>query len=173
MQNNCDGTRQRGASRVELAVVVVVFGALATVFLERMLYYQEYAEVVAMEMTVANLRTGLRYRVAELLLEDKVSKIPTLAESNPMDWMDPAPENYIGELDTSPEDEPRGKWYFDHGRRELVYTANNRRFFSPSVYRDFSVRFRVMRIGERETGGAGISQEWVALVLVNDYSWLQ
>jgi hypothetical protein len=165
--------RQRGASRLELAVVVAVFGALATVFLERTLYYQEYAEMVAMEMTVANLRTGLRYRVAELLLQDKVSEIPTLADANPMDWLQTRPENYIGELDSAPEEERRGAWYFDRGRRELVYTANNRRFFSPSVYRDFSVRYRTMRVGGREIDGAGIAQEWVALVLVSDYRWLQ
>lgn len=167
-----DATRQRGASRLELAVVVVVFGALATVFLERTLYYQEYAEMAAMELTVENLRAGLRFRVAELLLEDKVSKIPTLAEANPMDWLERKPDNYIGEVAYAPEDEPRGEWYFDTTRRELVYTVNNRRFFSPSVYRDFSVRYRAMRIGGQQTAGAGISQEWVALVLVNDYRWL-
>lgn len=173
MRAQCDGTRQRGASRLELAVVVAVFAALGSVFLERTLYYQEHAEMLAMEMTVANLRTGLRYRVAELLLVGKVSEIPTLADANPMNWLQTQPENYIGELDSAPAEEPQGKWYFDRGRRELVYTANNRRFFSPSVYRDFSVRYRTMRVGGREIDGAGIAQEWVALVLVNDYRWLQ
>jgi type II secretory pathway pseudopilin PulG len=165
---------QAGASRVELAVAIAVVGVLAAALLERLLYIEEYAEKTAMELTIANMQAGLRARVGSLLIADQASKIPTLAGANPVEWLDHAPENYLGELDAAPAREPKGQWYFDRGRRELVYTANNRLHFSPSVYRDFSVRLRVMpMLGAARPAGtkpAG-QQDWVTLVVVNDYRW--
>ena len=91
-----------------------------------------------MESTAENIRTGLRYKVADLILANRASEIPTLADENPMNWLGERPPNYLGELDSAPADEPKGQWYFDRRNRELVYTVNNRRHFSPSMYRDFS-----------------------------------
>lgn len=163
--------RHRGASFYEAAVACVIVGILAGVLLERVLYIQEYAEKSALELTIANLRAGLRSRVADLLLADRVSEIETLADENPMRWLEGRQENYLGELDTPPEEEPRGKWYFDRGRRELVYTASGRRHFSPSVYRDFTVRLRAMRVSAGGENPPAVGQVWVALVVVNDYRW--
>ena len=72
--------RQAGASQLELVVSIVLFGIFVTVFLERTLYYQEYAEMTAMEMTLANMRSGLRYRVADLMMNNRLSEISTLAD---------------------------------------------------------------------------------------------
>jgi type II secretory pathway pseudopilin PulG len=174
MRNHSDAVGQAGASRMELAVAIAVVGVLAAALLERLLYIEEYAEKTAMDLTIANMQAGLRARVGSLLIADQASKIPTLAGANPVDWLEHEPENYLGELAGAPESEPRGQWYFDRGRRELVYTANNRLHFSPSLYRDFSVRLRVMPLlgpvpapGPRPAG----QQDWVALVVVNDYRW--
>jgi general secretion pathway protein G len=163
--------RHRGASFYETAVASVIVGVLAVVLLERVLYVQEYAEKSALELTIANLRAGLRARVAHLLMADRVSDIETLADENPMGWLEGRQENYLGELDIPPGEEPRGKWYFDRHRRELVYTANSRRHFSPSVYRDFTVRLRAMRVTPGGEGPSAKGQVWVALVVVNDYRW--
>ncbi len=174
MRNLHAAKRQSGASRLELLVAAAVVAVVAVVLLERLAFYQEYAEKVAMNLTIASMRAGLRSQVAGLLIADKVSEIQTLADHNPVSWLEHAPENYLGEIDTPPEEESRGKWYFDRKRRELVYTANNRRHFTPSVYRDYTVRLRPMRVrapDDSARSGAGQEPEWVVLVVVNDYRW--
>ena len=166
---------QCGVSFLEFAVCIAFVGILVVVLLERALYYQEYAEKTAMEWTAGNIRTSLRYKVADLILANRVSDIQTLADENPMNWLAERPPNYLGELDSAPADEPKGQWYFDRRNRELVYTVNNRRHFSPSSYRDFSVRYRAMRVStgavtDRSSNFAGT---WVSLVLVAEYGWFQ
>ena len=165
----------RGASFVEFAVSTALIGIVVGALLERALYYQEYAEKTAMESTAENIRTGLRYKVADLMLANRMSEIPALADENPMVWLGERPPNYLGELDSAPVDEPNGQWYFDRSNRELVYTVNNRRHFSPSLYRDFSVRYRVMRIsaGAVTDSSPKSAGTWVSLVLVAEYGWFQ
>jgi len=152
---------------------MALMGIFLGVLLERALYYQEYAEKTAMESTVENIRTGLRYKVADLILANRMSEIPALADENPMDWLAERPPNYLGELDWVPADEPQGQWYFDKRNRELVYTVNNRRHFSPSAYREFSVRYRAMRTsaGAVTDSSPNFTGTWVSLVLVSKYSW--
>jgi general secretion pathway protein G len=161
---------QAGSSLVEFAVCIALFGVFVAVFLERGLYYQEQAEKTAMEMTVENMRTSLRYRIADLMLASRMSEIPTLADENPMGWLAEKPANYLGELDMPPGDQAKGNWYYDKKRRELVYLVNNRRHFVPSTYRDFTVRYRLMPILPEK--GAVERQVWIGLVSVSDYSWL-
>jgi general secretion pathway protein G len=166
---------QRGASFLEFAVCMALVGIFVGVLLERALYYREYAEKTAMEWTAGTIRTGLRYKVADLILANRASEIQTLADENPMNWLTERPPNYLGELDSAPAAEPKGQWYFDRRNRELVYTVNNRRHFSPSSYRDFSVRYRAMRVSvgavtDRSPNFAGT---WVSFVLVAEYGWFQ
>ncbi len=166
---------QCGASFVEFAVCMALMGIFVGVLLERALYYQEYAEMTAMESTAKNIRTGLRYKVADLILANRMSEIPALADDNPMNWLAERPPNYLGELDSAPADEPKGQWYFDMRKRELVYTVNNRRHFSPSSYRDFSVRYRAMRVsaGAVTDSSPNFASTWVSLVRVAEYGWFQ
>lgn len=154
---------------------MALMGIFLGVLLERALYYQEYAEKTAMESTAENIRTGLRYKVADLILANRVPEIPTLADENPMNWLAERPPNYLGELDSAPADEPFGQWYFDRRNHELVYTVNNRRHFSPSAYRDFSVRYRAMRVstGAVTDSSPNVAGTWVRMVLVAEYGWFQ
>lgn len=167
---------QQGFSRFELLVVVAVFGILGAVMLDRMRYLQEYAEMTAVEVTVANLRTSLRYRVGDMLIRDRLSEIPTLADENPINWLEIRPPNYLGEFDGEPESDVKGRWYFDRKHHELVYTANNRRYFTPESYRDYTVRLRAVRLQQPAPAGPtpvnpGSVPQWVALVQVTDGKW--
>ena len=161
---------QGGASPLELIVSVVLFAIFLIVFMQRAFYYQAVAEKTALEMTVANMRTGLRYKVADLMLKNRMSEIPTLADENPMNWLEERPENYIGTFDGPPQSDTAGKWYYDRHGHELVYTVNNRRHFVPLDGRSFDVRYRPTRV---QTGGEGPNaQVWVSLVQVQGYEWL-
>ena len=154
---------------------IVLFAIFLAVFLERAFYYQEYAEKTAMEMTVANMRTGLRYKIADLILNNRVSEIPTLAAGNPVNWLAEPPQNYLGEFDSPPGDGTAGEWYYDKRNRELVYTVNNRRHFVPHSGRDFTIRYRAARIpGAASTLSRDArAQGWVALIQPQGYTWLQ
>ncbi len=167
------GRAQSGFSLLELAVALCLIGVFCAVLLQRMLYIQEYAEMTAMDLTVANLRTGLRYKTGELLLRDKVSEIATLADENPVNWLDGKPANYLGEFEMEPNVDLRGKWYFDKKRHELVYTVNNRRHFLPSTGQDFAFRWHamVMRASESANPGNTANERWVALVQTAGGQW--
>jgi len=167
---------QHGFSRFELLVVVAVFGVLGGVMLDRMRYLQEYAEMTAVDVTIANLRTSLRYRIGDLLIRDRLSEITTLVDENPINWLESRPPNYLGEFDGEPEHDVKGRWYFDRKHHELVYTANNRRYFMPESYRDYTVRLRAVRLQQASPAGTqspkpGSVPEWVALVQVTDNKW--
>lgn len=164
---------QRGISRLEFAVAATLFAVLAGVLLERLLYVEEYAEMTAMELTVANMRTGLRNRTGDLLIRDRVSEIATLADENPMDWLERRPENYLGEFDREPDLNLRGSWYFDRVRHEIVYTASLRRHFSPENAEDYSVRLRAVAqpVPAGETVAGKNAPRWVALVKTSGGRW--
>ena len=166
--------RQGGASQLELAVSIVLLAIFLAVLLDRAFYYQEYAEKTAMEMTVANMRTGLRYKIAGLILDNRLSEIATLADENPVNWLAQSPQNYLGEFDSLPRDGTAGKWFFDKRAGELVYTVNNRRHSVPNDGRDFTIRYRAARTqGAVTTSMPGTRpQVWVDLRQREAYTWL-
>lgn len=163
--------RRRGGTWLERMVAIILIGIFVAVFLGRMLFYQEYAEKTAMELTVENIRTGLRYQTADLMLANRMSEIPTLADKNPINWLAERPANYLGELDSAPADEPKGQWYFDKRSWELVYTVNNRRHFESPDGRDYSVRYRATRQTAGSDRGAPGVETWVSFAPVREYRW--
>ena len=111
-----------GFSRFELLASVVIIGVLAVVLLERMTRYQEIARTAVMEMTVSNLRSGLRLRVAELIMADRSAEIARLAGQNPVQWLQAPPANYRGQLTQADAvGLAADSWYFDPERQSLVY----------------------------------------------------
>lgn len=149
----------------ERMVVAVVLGMVATAVLERALYYQETAEKAAMDITVMNMRTGLRYRVAELMLHNRMQEMAQVAAENPVRWLEAPPPNYLGEITSSARgDVAPGSWYFDLGRRQLCYRVNLTRHFA-AADDGKTVCYRV----EARQGGLGV--EGVALEPAGPYRW--
>ena len=173
MPVSAKGQRQSGFSLFEFVAAIAIVGIFGGVLLQRMLYLQEYAEMAAMDLTVANMRTGLRYKTGDFLIRDKVSEIATLADENPVDWLQNPQENYLGEFDLPPDADLRGKWYFDKTRRELVYTVNNKLHFVPASSQDYALRWHAVRLPANETdNSAGKSNvQWVELVQVAGGRW--
>ena len=163
--------RQGGATLVEFAVAAAVLGVLAISLLYRLLDAQEHAEKLAMELTVSNMRAGLRAQVGTLLMADRTSEIVTLAGGNPVQWLDQPPESYLGEFRGQPESDTSGAWYFDSVTGELIYTANLRRHFSPSRTSGYTVRLKVVPIAVAGLPASPQEPVWVQLAVLNDYSW--
>ena len=83
--------KQRGASLLEFALIVVIVGILTTVLLQRIWHYQGEANEAAMRMTVANVRAALEIKVAHGKLPSGTMDLTMLAEQNPFDWLKDKP----------------------------------------------------------------------------------
>ena len=165
--------RETGATRFELMVVAMVFGVVAAIILDRVRYYQEFAEKTVMEMTVVNIRSGLRYRMAELALQSRTGEFSRLVQENPVRWLVRPPQHYLGELvDPQASEIQPGSWYYDKSRRQLVYRINQGRYFEADEESKKFIRYQVIAIaGQARTGAVVAPVEWVALKLVEPYQW--
>lgn len=160
--------KQTGGTLLELAVASIIIAALAIFLLNRMQRYQEVAEKTVMETTVVNMRSGLRLRVAELMVQGRMDEMDKLSRENPVSWLEAPPFNYVGPVD-NPEQQaiPPGSWYFDTTRRELVYLPDRSRHFKPGPDGEKAVRFRVTATA----GQGGGRVEGINISPVSPYDW--
>ena len=113
-----------GFTLIELIIVICIVALCAALLLERLRFYQEAAEKAAMEYNVGVVKSALQLRVAALLVRGEERKIESLARVNPIDWLMEPPPGYRGEFRAPQPVVPRGSWYFDATRNELVYVPN-------------------------------------------------
>jgi len=113
-----------GFTLIELIVVVCIVALCAALLLDRLRFYQEATEKAVMEYTVATVKSALQLQVAAMLVRGEEKKIGTLARANPVDWLMEPPVGYRGEFRAPQPAVPRGSWYFDATRNELVYVPN-------------------------------------------------
>jgi general secretion pathway protein G len=165
--------RCRGHTRFELLVRVLVVGILASVLLERMLYYQEQAERTVMETTIIHIRSGIRLQVADLMIQQRTSEIGAILQENPVRWLDHPPDGYLGVLGTTQAGRiPKGSWYFDSTRGELVYVPRLARFFTDTQgKREVRFKVRARAIGSELSNGQPRRIEGVEIVPVQPYKW--
>ena len=117
-------SKHAGLTLVELIVVVCIVALCTVLLFERLRFYQEAAEKAAMEYTVGSVKSALQLRIAAMLLRGEGGNIGSLARANPVDWLIEPPPGYRGEFRAPRPAVPRGSWYFDATRHELVYVPN-------------------------------------------------
>ncbi len=162
--------RQAGFTLFELLGIILLVSVLSLVLYDRFLGYQALAEKTAMEMTVINMRSGLRLRVAELMMEGKMDEMAGLVHENPINWLAAPPPNYIGTLQNPEQNAiPGNAWYFDTSRHELIYMPGRDNIFATQPTRATAVRFRVAAVIHPPVkGGSKIPRvEGVTLVRVS------
>jgi prepilin-type N-terminal cleavage/methylation domain-containing protein len=171
------GRRAQGFTLFELVVVIIIISTLAAVLLDRVLFYQEAAEKVAMEQMAGTLRSALHLQIADRLVKGKTRELPLLAEDNPMDWLAEQPPNYVGvRFNPKPGDVPKGDWYFDLKDKELVYIVARGSHFTPDKAGRKEVRYKVRLVYSREAQvnqGSADEKEinGVILALAEPYQW--
>jgi prepilin-type N-terminal cleavage/methylation domain-containing protein len=161
----------RGFTLVELAVAVAVIALAATVLLNRLAYYQEMAEKAAMESVVRGVKTGLQLRLAELIATHKQGQAGALEIEDPMRWLETRPDNYGGAYSAGAD---RGKWYFDAGRRHLVYVVSaGDRLEIDTGAETREIRFHARLLKDRVTTAGGVVESVTAVTLspVTPYRW--
>lgn len=110
--------RQRGANKLEFAIVVAIFGVLAFAFLQRMEQVQIEAERTEVQLTLRNLKIGMQLAVSELMMHGEERRMPELIAANPIQFLEKPPRGYEGEAAA-----PRhpGGWVFYPALREIAY----------------------------------------------------
>ena len=165
----------KGFTLIELIVVVTIVVVLATVFLERVWFYQEQAEKTAMVEVVGAIQSALTMQHGRLLTHGMESEITVLAVDNPMKWLSKQPHNYSGEFyDPTPRSVAPGNWVFDLRSRELIYVLDRADHFVPGKNGQKWIRYRVNLMYDPVLGSADKNaKELVGTVFepTEQYKW--
>ena len=160
--------RERITTWMEYGVAAAIIGVAAAVLLGAALYYQELGEKTEVELTLLNIRAGIRYQVADRMINGRMNELAALEGSNPVRWLERPPRNYVGERRAADlEEVDRGQWCFDPDRKELRYRPRLHNFLSPELS---VLRWRIVplfsTVGDRTI-------ESLALVNLEPYRWFQ
>lgn len=161
---------QAGSSWLELATAAALIAVFAAVFLSAVRDYQLLSERTVVKLTIMNMRSGMRYRIAELILAGRTREISGLVGANPVAWLARPPEGYLGEVNAAapPMEVPPGTWAFDRQTRELVYQVHHDWGFKPLDESGKVIRLAVVPAGESSPDGSLLG---VAIVAKNRYDW--
>lgn len=160
-----------GFTLFEFCVVASLLAVLLTVLAQRLVFYQEQAERIAVETTVSNMRTGLYSMVAHLYMSNRGDEIAALAGRNPVIWLDRKPPNYQGEYDApGPAEVIPGSWYFDRTRQHLVYIFAKGKSFSSAASERlyFKVKLQHSPTGNIKSTSVPADEKNVVLIQVTE-----
>lgn len=163
--------RRQGFTLFELAVATIIVAVLTSLLLIRLHSYQRDARQVAVQRLIGTLHTVLSVKSAQLSVAKKEHELLRIIDENPMSWLVEVPSNYLGEY-YSPEGNslPSDSWYFDRGKKELVYIAPSGKTFG---YREqtllrFKVKFIDLTLEQGKTPGLPAVAKGVVLDQVSE-----
>lgn len=110
----------------QVAVLFVIIGLFALGLLWALSDAKERAEEQVVELTIRNLRTGMRFAISEALMQQRENQIASWVSSNPVRWLGSPPIGYRGECPVRERKElSGGEWCFGRETGELVYRPHN------------------------------------------------
>jgi len=157
---------QCGATRLEIFVVLIIVAVLATWMLHTLRFYEELTEKTVVESTIVNLRSGLRMKIADLIIRGRAEQQQALAGANPVDLLEHPPKGYLGEM-RGPGNLPPGSWYYEQDRSELVYIPNLR----ANLVLAEGAQPEVLRLRWQLKAGGGGGGHSVDIELLTPYHW--
>lgn len=160
--------RQAGLTWLEFSVVASVLAVLAGSLLTALLYYEELAEATVVQLTIENMRSGLRYQIADRLVAGRTPEIGQLLRANPVSWLQRSPEGYVGIVPAySVRSLPAGSWFYDADRGEIGYMPKLSFHLAAEHGERAILRWRMQAL--RSSTPAEV--EGLALVSVTPYRW--
>lgn len=163
---------QRGSGWFEFAAVAVVLAILVGLLLQRVIEYQEQAEKTAVELTIRNLRSGLRWEIGQRMIHGSGADIARLAGANPIAWLERPPPGYLGErVGPAGTQIEAGNWYFDRASGELAYLPRFRNHLASKGNGAGELRWRLQAL--KNVPGADVNPAVTEIVLVETehYRW--
>lgn len=156
MRRRPDAAGQAGFSLFESVIVLIVLAVLLGVLLERLHYYQQRAEQVTVQLTVASLRSALQVRLMQARLEGRAQDVHALLSQNPFDWLERKPPNYAGAVDAAGAAlVEKGYWYFDLDTGSIVFLLNNHNFLAQTDSPNVKFRVKSSRLDKKNVKPAG------------------
>ena len=160
--------RQTGLTWLEFSVVASVLAVLAGSLLTALLYYEELAEATVVELTIENVRSGLRYQIADRLVAGRTPEIGQLLGANPVSWLERSPDGYVGIVRTgSVRSLPAGSWFYDIDRGEIGYLPKLSFHLVAEPGGRATLRWRMQALRSAMPGDV----EGLMLVAVTPYRW--
>lgn len=171
-------TSQRGASLIELiaiAVLVMAFIGTATIKIWEL---RIAAEKTGIEYMLGTIRSALGIQVVATITQQGISGLSHYYLSNPMDYLERLPSNYLGEFDGPPQAPTVGAWYFDRKQAALVYHVRFAEYLVNDNYRHpelirFQVQMRYNDVNNNGTFDPAIdAPSALGLVALDHYHWV-
>jgi len=150
---------QQGFKLFEFGVVAAVLAIMATILLQRLWFYQDRAEEVAVQQVVANVSAALKIKVAQGRLPGQMVDLTILLQQNPLNWLTEKPANYLGELSAPSDLEvTSGNWYFDLHDHYLVYLLNKRDSFGGAQLKRLKFKVKLLRLPKNPVKPTGATE---------------
>jgi prepilin-type N-terminal cleavage/methylation domain-containing protein len=166
-------TKQRGFSLFEIVLVVLLIGVMMSIAIDRMLQLQIVAERVSVQQLLGNLKGAVNLQAAELVARNGLSSMRTLEKSNPIQYLQEPPRNYLGLKDDRVAGQlKKGNWFFDPNENILVYIVENTAFFETNLSGIPRIRFQVSLIyNDNIDTGRTNSIRGVTIKSLDNYHW--
>jgi hypothetical protein len=162
------GVRPAGLRWLEFSVVAVVLSVFAGSLLTALLYYEELGEAAVVQLTVYNIRSGLRYQIADRIVQGRAWDMGELLRANPMSWVASSPDGYVGSVRNADiASLPKGSWFYDIDRAELGYVPKLTFHLAVESGEPLPLRWRMTAL----RFDVPWEVEGVMLVSVNPYRW--
>ena len=161
--------RQAGITLLEFSIVAAALVTIAGSLLTALLYYQELAEAMVVQMTVQNIRSGLRYQIAGRLVAGRTREMGQLLRDNPVSWLDSSPDGYVGMVRTDTvRTLPAGSWFYDVDRGEIGHVPKLSFYLAMEPpEREKILRWRMQALRSLTPSEV----EGLMLVTVSPYRW--
>lgn len=142
----------KGFTRFDLVVSVTLYLLFTFGLLFVFSYYEELGESAAVSLTLRNMSTGLRYRMAEMAIRQGVENYRPLLSENPVNWLEKPPAGYVGERYGEAADADTGIWYFDIQTRALAYRPRHHRYLQVDAGGEKQPELRFRVLGQTRAG---------------------
>lgn len=168
-------SKNRGFSLFELVVVILLIGIFMIFAIDSLLRLQVDAERVSVQHVVGSLNSAINLEAADLVLNEGLSSLKKLENSNPMTYLSELPFTYLGfSSDLSAASLPDNSWYFDPDQNILVYKVKNRDYFRSELTGTPRIRFKVALLYRNNIiNGPATSIQGVHLHSLDNYDWIK
>lgn len=156
------------------AVAAGLIGLFSLWLLSALLAAEAAAEKAVVEITVRNMRLGLKMAMGEAMIAGRQGEIAGWAGSNPVRWLDGVPVGYLGDCPAAGAGAlPEAAWCFDTVRRQLLYRPRHGRHLQllgePVGKAEKILRWQVALPAGTATNGEFVG---VSVQLLTPYLWL-
>ena len=117
--------RRTGITTIEFAACLALLAVFAAFLLNRLAAYEELAEKTTVDLTISQIRDGIRHDLIRALLAGKRPVVNEMLERNPVSWLAQPPEAHMGEFGSLPGQARPGAWYYVSKTHELVYVPRH------------------------------------------------